>query len=339
MFPYVSEDGALYFSSDGHPGFGQLDLFVARRQGGKTTVENLGQPMNSPDDDFGIYLFRLDRGFFTSNRNGGAGDDDIYTFVNEDPDLKIVNYFLDGITMTPDESGELKVLSRVQVRLLDADGEVLDEELTQDDGRFSFRVYENEDYNLVAERQGGEEQFLNTRSEYSTKGKQINRDTLSNLVTNVRFDTVMVLEKIEKDKIFVLENIYYDLDRAEIRTDAAKELDKLVTILQDNPDLKIELSSHTDDRNTDAYNLDLSQRRAKSAVDYLVSQGIDPTRLEARGYGESKLLIENAQTEEEHQVNRRTEFKILEVGAVRKAPLEFEEDRFFDDSGDDEGNN
>lgn len=340
MFPYVSEDGALYFSSDGHPGFGQLDLFVARRQSGKTTVENLGQPMNSPDDDFGIYLFRLDRGFYTSNRDGGAGDDDIYTFVNEDPNLKIVNYFLDGITMTPGENGEMNVLSRVQVRLLDADGEILDEELTQDDGRFSFRVYENENYNLVAERQGGEEKFLNTRTGFSTKGKEINRDTLTELVTNVRYDTVLVLERIEKDKIFVLENIYYDLDRAEIRDDAATELNKLVTILQDNPELKIELSSHTDDRNTDAYNLDLSQRRAKSAVEYLVSQGIDPTRLEAKGYGESKLLIPNAQTEEEHQVNRRTEFKILEVGTIRKAPLEFEEDRFFDDQEEgDDGNN
>ncbi len=340
MFPYVSEDGALYFSSDGHPGFGQLDLFVARRKNGQTTVENLGRPMNSSADDFGIYLFNLDRGFFTSNREGGAGDDDIYTFVNQDPDLRIVNYFLDGITMTPDENGDLKILPRVNVKLMDKDGEVLDEDLTQDDGRFSFRVYENENYNLVAERQGGEEQFLITRSEYTTVGKEVNRDTLTRLVTDIRFETQMVLEKIEKDKVFALENIYYDLDRDEIRADAARELDKLVTILQDNPELKIELSSHTDDRNSDEYNLDLSQRRAKSAVDYLVSQGIDPTRLVAKGYGESKLLIPNAQTEEEHQVNRRTEFKILEVGKARQqsTPLEFDEDRYFDDEGDD-GNN
>lgn len=341
MFPYVSEDGALYFSSDGHPGFGQLDLFVARRRDGKITVENLGQPMNSSADDFGIYLFRLDRGFFTSNREGGAGDDDIYTFVNEDPDLRIVNYFLDGVTLTPGDDGELNVLSRVLVRLLDADGEVLDEELTQDDGRFSFRIYENENYNLVAERQGGEEQFLNTRAEYTTEGKAVNKDTLTDLVTTVRFDTVMVLEKIAVNKKFVLENIYYDLDEDYIRPDAARELDKLVTILKDNPELKIELSSHTDDRNTEAYNLDLSQRRARSAVEYLVSQGIEPTRLEARGYGESQLLIPNARTEEEHQVNRRTEFKILELGdgRQRSTPLEFDEDRFFDDDDQDEGNN
>lgn len=338
MFPYVSEDGALYFSSDGHPGFGGLDLFVARRVSGKTTVENLGEPMNSAKDDFGLFLFRADRGFFTSNREGGAGDDDIYTFVNRDPDLRIVNYFLRGITMTPsDEDGELRILTRVNVRLLDAAGEVLDEDITQDDGKFEFRIYEDENYNLVAERQGGDEQYLITRSEYSTFGKSINKDTLSDLVTNIYFDTTMVLERIEKNKIFVLENIYYDLDKSEIRPDAARELDKLVTILTDNPELKIELSSHTDSRNTDEYNLALSDRRAKSAVDYLVSQGIDPTRLVAKGYGESKLLIPDAQTEEEHQVNRRTEFKILEVGQIKPPPSEegddFNEDRFFDDDG------
>ncbi|MCG8390977.1 MAG: OmpA family protein, partial [Cytophagales bacterium] len=314
MFPYISDDGHMYFSSDGHPGFGALDLFVARRVNGQITLENLGEPVNSNADDFGIHLFKADRGFFTSNREGGKGDDDIYTFVNEDPDLKVVNYFLEGVTMTPGNNGNLSILPNVRVELRDYKGEVLDETTTRDDGKFLFRVYEHEHYNLIGEKVGGNDQYLVTREQFTTVGKAVDRTTLTKLVTDIKFDTLLVLEKIEKDKIFVLDNIYYDLDKSDIREDAAIELDKLVVILNDNPELKIELSSHTDDRQTDAYNLNLSERRAKSAVKYIISQGVSGDRLVARGYGESKLLIPNAKTEEEHQVNRRTEFKILEIG-------------------------
>lgn len=338
MFPYISDDGHMYFSSDGHPGFGGLDLFVAKRKNGQIEIENLGEPLNSNADDFGLFLFKADRGFFTSNREGGEGDDDIYTFVNEDPDLKIVNYYLAGTTMTHNDKNELVILPRVSVRLLDYKGDVLDETTTEDDGKFLFRVYEHEHYNLVGEKTGGKDQYLITRAQFTTVGKSVDRDTLKELVTDVRFDTLLVLEKIEKDKIFVLENIYYDLDKAEIREDAARELDKLVTILEDNPELKIELSSHTDDRADDDYNMKLSQRRARSAVDYIISQGIGSDRLIAKGYGESKLIIPNAKTEEEHQVNRRTEFKILEVGERKPETAdEFDEDRFFDDEEGDSG--
>lgn len=336
MFPYISDDGHMYFSSDGHPGFGALDLFVARRVNGQITLENLGEPVNSNADDFGIHLFKADRGFFTSNREGGKGDDDIYTFVNEDPDLKVVNYFLEGVTMTPGNNGNLSILPNVRVELRDYKGEVLDETTTRDDGKFLFRVYEHEHYNLIGEKVGGNDQYLVTREQFTTVGKAVDRTTLTKLVTDIKFDTLLVLEKIEKDKIFVLDNIYYDLDKSDIREDAAIELDKLVVILNDNPELKIELSSHTDDRQTDAYNLNLSERRAKSAVKYIISQGVSGDRLVARGYGESKLLIPNAKTEEEHQVNRRTEFKILEIGQKRtvSSPDEFDEDRYFDDEED-----
>jgi peptidoglycan-associated lipoprotein len=333
MFPYVSDDGLLYFSSDGHPGFGGLDLFVARRTNGVTSVENLGVPLNSNADDFGMFLFKADRGFFTSNRDGGEGDDDIYTFVNEDPDLKIVNYFLEGVTMTRNDNNELEILKGVTVKLLDFSAKELDEAVTEEDGKFLFRVYEHEHYNMVATKKGGKDQYLITRQPFTTVGKSADRTTLTQLVTDIKFDTVIVLEKLMKDKIFVLENIYYDLDRFEIRDDAAIELDKLVTILKDNPNIKIELSSHTDDRQTDQYNLKLSERRAQAAVDYLVSQGISQPRLVARGYGESKLLIPNAVTEEQHQVNRRTEFKILDLGRKTNSE-EFDEDSYFDeDSG------
>ncbi|MTI22329.1 hypothetical protein E1176_14955 [Fulvivirga sp. RKSG066] len=335
MFPYISDDGHMYFASDGHPGFGGLDIFVAQRRNGQTFIENLAEPVNSNADDFGMFLFKADRGFFTSNRAGGAGDDDIYTFVNEDPNLKIVNYYLQGVTMTHNDKGDLEVLPRVNVQLLDYKKEVLDETTTGDDGKFLFRVYEHEHYNLVGEKIGGENQYLITRGEFTTVGKAVDRTTLTDLVTDVQYDTTLVLEKIEKNKVFVLDNIYYDLDESYIREDAAIELDKLVTILNDNPELKIELSSHTDDRAPDDYNMRLSERRAKSAVEYIVSQGISKDRLVAKGYGETKLIIPNAKTEEEHQVNRRTEFKILELGEKKQvSEEEFDEDRFFDDDGD-----
>lgn len=343
MFPYISDDGHMYFASDGHPGFGGLDIFYARRSNGQTIITNLGEPVNSNADDFGMYLFKADRGFFTSNREGGMGDDDIYTFVNDDPNLRVVNYYLKGITMTHDDNDSLKILSNTKVQLLDIHNEVLDETTTDINGEFLFRVYEHEHYVLIGEYVGKTARYLKTRTEYTTFGKSVPQEELTKLVTNVTLDTLLVLEKKEVDKIIVLENIYYDLDKWNIRDDAALELDKLVTMLTDNPEIKIELSSHTDSRAPDQYNIELSQRRAKSAVQYLVSQGIDPARLTAKGYGETKLIIENAETEEEHQVNRRTEFKILEVGDMFKSTGEseenFDEDDFFDDEGDENDEN
>lgn len=334
MFPYVSEDGKLYFASDGHPGYGGLDIFVVKRAGGKTKIENLGRPVNSSADDFGIFLFRPDRGFFSSNRAGGKGDDDIYTFVNEDPNLKIVNYFLEGITMSYDRDDKAIILPNTRVQLLDQSGELMQDYVTGNDGKFFFRVYENENYILVGDRDG----FFTTRSNYTTIGKSVPVEQLKELVTNITLDTTLFLDRKELNKIFVLENIYYDLDKWDIRPDAAKELDKLVIVLQDNPEIKIELSSHTDSRQTDEYNMRLSQRRAESAVAYLVSRGINSSRLIAKGYGESRLLnhcADNVEcTEEEHQKNRRTEFKILEIGVKPKTADDdfdddFDEERYF----------
>ncbi|MDH5476659.1 MAG: OmpA family protein, partial [Cyclobacteriaceae bacterium] len=339
MFPYISDDGHMYFASDGHPGFGGLDLFYAKRSNGKTIVENLGEPINSNADDFGLYLFKADRGFFTSNRAGGKGDDDIYTFVNDDPNLKVVNYYLRGITMTHDENDSLKILPNTKVQLLDINNDELDETTTGINGEFLFRVYEHERYVLIGEYVGKTERYLKTREEFTTLGKSIPQEELTKLVTNITLDTLLVLERKEVDKIIVLENIYYDLDKWDIRDDAALELDKLVTMLMDNPEIKIELSAHTDSRAPDQYNMELSQRRAKSAVNYIVSQGVKASRLTAKGYGETKLIIQNAETEEEHQVNRRTEFKILEVGDIFKSTgdSDFDEDKFFD--GDDDSKN
>jgi outer membrane protein OmpA-like peptidoglycan-associated protein len=231
----------------------------------------------------------------------------------------------------------MQVLANTRVSLLDEKGDVMQDFVTGNDGKFLFRVYENEDYNMVGEADG----YLVRRQPYTTKGKSVDPSTLKELLTNITLDTVLVLDKIEINKIFVLENIYYNFARAEIRPDAAKELDKLVQLLVDNPEIKIELGSHTDSVDTDSYNLDLSQRRANSAVNYIVQHGISPDRIVAKGYGESKPIARNTNPDgtdnpDGRQKNRRTEFKILEVGVVPKT-LEsedvFEEDKYFKNDG------
>lgn len=333
LFPYVADDSKLYFASDGHPGYGGIDIFVVKRVNGRTAIENLGQPMNTPSDDFGIFLFRPDRGFFTSNREGGKGDDDIYTFVNEDPDLKVINYYVQGITYSPDDEGKLQVLPNTKVSLYDERGEVMQEYVTGNDGKFLFRIYENEDYNMLGETDG----YIAKRQTYTSKGKAVDPATLKDLINNITFDTTLVLERKVKDKSFVLENIYYDFNQSFIREDAGKELDKLAQLLTDNPEITIELGSHTDSIDDQDYNRLLSQRRAESAVKYLIQRGIAPDRLVAKGYGEDKPIARNTNPDGSdnpagRQRNRRTEFKILAIGEMPK-PIEeeeqFDEDKFF----------
>jgi len=333
VFPFVSEDGSLYFSSDGHPGFGKLDLFQAIRESGKITVTNLGKPMNSSADDFSLFQFNLSRGFFSSNRNGGAGDDDIYTFINDDPDLKIVNYFLTGVTVTTDDAGEEIILPNTKVRLTADNGDVLDESFTGGDGRFNFRVYPEEHYDLISEKTD----YFTVRKDFSTIGKSVDKTTLTEEITNITFETKIMMDPIVLEKAIVLENIYYDLDKANIREDAALVLDSLVQIMNDNPEIYIELGSHTDARAPDDYNMNLSWRRARSAVSYIINEGIKTERITARGYGETQLIVKNAQTEEQHQRNRRTEFKVLRYNPQERnddsppdEPVD-EYDRFFQD--------
>lgn len=335
MFPYVTKDGKLYFASDGHPGLGKLDLFVAERRSGKISVENLGLPYNSSMDDFGLSSDQNGNIFFSSNRRGGLGDDDIYFYQappkpkddlaenknpldgnngnsddgKSDADVKIVNYYLEG-TVLEDKT---KTLAEASIKIYKLEGgfETLDSEIQSDaNGSFGpIKLSEDTDYLLIVEK----DQYLTKREGFTMFGRTIPQILLRKPVTDTTFHTDINLDKLFIGKTFVLENIYYDLDRAEIRSDAAIELDKLVQILIDNPKIKIELGSHTDVRGTDMYNLRLSQRRAESAIEYIISRGISRDRLTAQGYGEEELIIEDAKNEAEHQVNRRTEFKVLEI--------------------------
>jgi len=325
LFPSVSQDGRLFFSSDNHEGFGGLDILVATRQGGKITISNPGKPLNSRGDDFGINLFNPTRGFFTSNRDGGQGDDDIYTFINNDPNLKIVNYTLKGTTLTPKDQTNFSILGNSVVKLLDKDENIIEETFTDEKGAFSFTVFSDEEYVLIGEK----ENYFSSRSGFSTIGKAIDKSALKEFITNVDFEKNIILDQIILDKSILLDNIYYDLNKSDIRTDAAIELDKLVIIMRDNPTISIELSSHTDDRSSPEYNQDLSQRRAESAVLYIISKGIDKKRITAKGYGESQLIIVNAKTEEEHQVNRRTEFKVTSYELIDDDEDSQTEERFF----------
>lgn len=330
LFPHVADNGKLYFSSDGHPGYGMLDMFVVNRANGKTVIENLGQPVNSPADDFGIHLFKADRGFFTSNRDGGKGDDDIYTFINEDPNLKVVNYYLAGVTYLLRRDSAREILPNTKVTLLDQEGEGMQEFVTGNDGKFLFRVYENENYTLIGETDG----FITKRQPYTTVGKSVRLESLKDLVTNITLDTILVLDRKEKDRRFILNNIYFGYDSADIRREAAQELDKLVTLLNDNPDISIEMGSHTDSIASNSYNIELSQRRANATVNYLIRKGIDPSRLTAKGYGEEVSIARNTNRDgtdnpQGRQRNRRTEFRIVSIGTYLKKDDSDEEDRFF----------
>ncbi len=311
LFPRPAPDGKFFFSSDGHPGFGKLDLFVAQTdESGKQVIINLGENFNSNQDDFGVFFTNYPKeGYISSNREGGEGNDDIYFFEDKTPKPKIINVLLNVFTKERVAGQPDRVLEQTRVVLYDGNNKQIGGDFSNTNGRVRFTLEPTSNYTIIASKNG----YFSKSVPYSTIGKTPDPATLIQDVTNIALDTTIVLDQLILDRSIVLENIYYDLDKAEIRPDAAEELDKLVQLLKDNPSIRIELSSHTDDRSSDAYNLDLSQRRAQSAVDYIVSQGIDRERLVAKGYGESQLIIENAQTEAEHQVNRRTEFKVIEI--------------------------
>lgn len=294
--PFFDRSGNLYFATNGRPGLGGLDLFIAVAADTNWTVRNLGIPVNSPQDDFAPYKEEEQTLFFSSNRLQGKGSDDIYRFeIAKIPVFSLTGKVLDKKTNEP--------LANSVVTLFNNETATPLKVVTNNEGDFAFKLDSASDYALSGVKTG---YASITAIPVTTKGLSAS--------TNIKKD--IYLDRAEVNKPVKLENIYFDLDKWDIRADAATELDKMVKLLNDNPTWKIEMSSHTDSRASDKYNLQLSQRRAESTVKYLESRGISAERLTAKGYGETRLVNKCANgvscSEEEHQLNRRTEFTILD---------------------------
>lgn len=313
MFPYVRDSVTLYFASNGHPGMGGLDLFKATQDStGKWKVENLGAPINSMADDFGItFAGKEERGFFCSNRNDTRGYDHIYSF--ERPTITI---FIEGIVNDVDEYP----IEDATVRIVGKDGLNVKVPVKKD-GTYRVELERDIRYVMMASARG----YLNQNYELHTGPEEKNETYIVDFF----------LSPISKP--VVIDNIFYDFDKATLRPESKKALDEMIKMLNDNPNVTIELGAHTDRKGTDQYNERLAQRRAQSVVDYLIAGGIEAARLEAKGYGESVpktinkkmakqfdflkegdvlteefiLALPPEQQEIADQINRRTEFKVL----------------------------
>jgi len=302
-FPGVAPDGTLYFASDGRPGLGKLDLFVVK--GGQAM--NLGADVNSIADDFAPVPMGTDMGLFSSNRAGGKGSDDEYMFKKKP--LKLVTFYADGTVLEHDDKANTTLpIAGAQVTIVDAKGQRLTA-VSGPDGKFNVKLDSVSSYTLRGERPGD----FSARATLSTVGRKPSQDQLPNLTNDIQLPVTLTLNKIILAKAIEVKDILYDYNKYNIRPDAAIRLDTLVQTLVDNPKISIELSSHTDQRGKDAYNMKLSQQRAQAAVDYIVSKGIDKARITAKGYGETRPIVLKPTSEEEYQRNRRTEFKVTRV--------------------------
>ena len=313
MFPYVRDSVTLYFASNGHPGMGGLDLFKATQDStGKWHVENLKAPINSMGDDFGItFEGNKERGFFSSNRNDARGYDHLYSF-----ELPTITIFIEGLVSDVDEYP----IEDATIRIVGKDG--LNVKVpAKKDGSYRVELERDIRYVMMASARG----YLNQNFELKTGPEEKNETYIVDFY----------LSPISKP--VVIDNIFYDFDKATLRPESQKALDEMIKMLNDNPNVTIELGAHTDRKGTDQYNERLAQRRAQSVVDYLIAGGIDKERLEAKGYGESVpktinkklaksfdflkegdvlteefiLTLTPEQQEMADQINRRTEFKVL----------------------------
>ncbi len=315
MFPYIRENGELYFASDGLPGMGGLDLFKAIPQSdGKWKVENMGSPINSNGDDFGITFAGLDEnGYFSSNRGDNKGYDHIFAF--ELPSIKL---FVEGSVKT----GDKQILPDAQLHIVSDKGLNTRTNIKKD-GTFKFKAERGDKYQILASCKG----YLNSNKNIVVA--DIEKDS----VYKADFSLIPLAKPIQ------VNNIFYDVDKATLRPESAEALDQLIKLLRENPNITIELSAHTDMNGSVEYNKRLSEDRAKSVIDYLIKGGIEKDRLTPKGYGKGSpktvdaamadkypFLKEGEELNEEYikgltppqqeianQINRRTEFRVLKA--------------------------
>lgn len=313
-FPFVSFDDKLYFASDGHVGLGGLDVFVAdMKEDDFGDVYNVGRPINSEFDDFTFVINNLGKGYFASNREGGVGDDDIYSFKSLKP-LKTNSGCIQDFAGVVKDNRSEDPIADAKVYLLNAEGKVIDEAVSEFDGSFTFK-------DLTCSTQYS---VRSQKKDYTTAEKAFATGKKNGTVERTLFmkqgsDLGPTAAPVGSDlvKVLGLNIIYFDLDKDYIRPDAQIELRKVIAVMKLYPTMKIDVRSHTDSRANDNYNMDLSNRRAQSTIDYIVNVGgISKDRLTGKGYGETQLVNRCSNgvkcSETEHQLNRRSEFIIVE---------------------------
>lgn len=297
MFPFVSKDSTFYFSSDGRLNLGLLDIFKSNIiKDSLSQPQNLGAPYNSGYDDFAYFIDPSNenkRSYFSSNRPGGNGNDDIYTVYS-----KVCFQTLTGTTRNKNTN---EVLGNTNVKLIDETGKIIKEIVTTENGTYEFTIECNKTYSLLGSKSG----YLDDQADLITSDKN-----------EVAIEQDLFLSSLIVGNQIVINPIYFDFNKSNIRLDAQYELENIVDVLRANPTMIIKIESHTDSRGRDKYNLSLSDRRAKSTRDYILSRGIAPERIEsAIGYGETQLLNKCSNgvrcSQEEHQLNRRSYFYIL----------------------------